>query len=136
MAEVLGWVTLGEVHRYLGGPFDRDDYALLRTFVDATNALIARWHPEWDVPVRKETDGPYTDQYTVAYQRDSAWMNLLYADVHVGALKLACNFYNRRGSMGADFAQFDGSPTSFPGVVDAEISALLQINRHHRSIVA
>lgn len=136
MADITGWVGVADVHRALGGPFTPDDATYLALCVDATNAIIHRWHPDWPVPVRRDRPAPFGAVFGDPFDRATGSTIQVDAAVRLGALKLACAFYNRRGAMGADYAQFEGmGGFAVPGVVDAEISALLDINRHHEPLV-
>ena len=57
--------------------------------------------------------------------------------IALGTTKLAASMYRRRGASGADFAEFaDMSTPVLPGIIDAEIQALLGIGRHHAPVVA
>lgn len=94
-----------------GGAFTTTDLAWLERVVVATDALVKQWRPELLVG----TSEP----------------------VELGATKLAASMYRKRGATGGEFAEFaDMSTSMLPGIIDAEIQALLGIGRHHKPVVA
>ena len=95
-----------------GGPFTPTDRDAIDAAAVVAHTLVCRWRPELGVSC--------TD-----------------ADVRMGATKLAASLWRRRGATGQDFAEFSEMATPvYPGVIDAEIQALLGIGRHHGPVVA
>ena len=131
---MAGWVEIDELYDYVGGPFTPADKTFAQRCVDAANACIVEWHPDWQVPSGKSA-GAFAPAFNPAFTTASAGASGS-AKHRLGALKLAASFYNRRTALGGDYAQFEGGQYMMPGVVDAEISALLDINRHHEPLVA
>lgn len=107
------WTTTDEVVAELGsGPFSPADRDTIDRAVIATNELVTRWRPDL-------TPG-------------------LSEPVCLGATRLAAALYRRRGATGQEWAEFSdlGSGTLAPGIIDADIQALLGIGRHHKPVIA
>lgn len=134
-AQTTGWVTVGELLELIGGPLTADDQGYARLCVASANAFIHRVHPEWPEPT-SGAGGDFSREFSTEFDREFVAAQAAEADRRLGALKLAAAMYNRRGSMGADYAQYDGAPSVVPGMVDAEISALLSLGRYYPATVA
>lgn len=108
------WTTAELVTTELGGgPYTTADTAGIADAALVAHTLVCRWRPDLD-PVSCSD-----------------------ADVRMGATKLAASFWRRRGATGGEFAEFaDMSTPIYPGVIDAEIQALLGIGRHHAPVIA
>lgn len=107
------WTNPDDVITELGsGPFTPGDRDWIESTVLAVNEQVTAWRP--DVPLGSSEA------------------------ICLGATKLAAAMYRRRGATGAEFAEFSdwGSGNIMPGVIDAEIQALIGIGRHHNPIVA
>lgn len=109
------WTSVDEVMLELGpvqAPYSPDETRRVERAVLVAHTQVCRWRPDLDVSC--------TD-----------------ADVRAGATKLAALMCTRRGASGGQFAEFDDmtAPT-MPGVIDAEIQALIGIGRHHGPVVA
>jgi hypothetical protein len=131
------WTSVDDVSAHLGfGSFTAVDERALALAVAAANRCVQVWRP--DLPPSQVTfrGGAYSADYAEAYATSES---LLDVDpmIRQGATRLAASFYNRRGSMGGDYAGFDGAAMpAMPGVIDADIQALLGVGRHHGPVVA
>lgn len=109
---MTGWVFPDDVYAELGGgPFSEMEQRQAQLAIVAADRLVCRWRPDLT---------PGSDPAVV-----------------LGAAKLAASMFRKRGASGADFAEFaDMATPAMPGVIDAEIQALLGIGRHHDPVVA
>lgn len=107
------WTSRDEVTAELGGgPYTAADLAGIEKAALVAHTLVCRWRPELGVSCSD-------------------------ADIRLGATKLGASLWRRRGASGEGFAEFaDMSTVAVPGVIDAEIQALLGIGRHHGPVVA
>lgn len=131
------WTSVDDVRTHLGlGAFTAVDEAALAMSVSAANRCVRVWRPDLEPTSVVFTDGPYSAAYSDAYATGES-LDLIDPMIRLGTTRLAASFYNRRGSMGSDYAQFDGAAISaLPGVIDADIQALLSIGRHHGPVIA
>lgn len=107
------WTSTDLVQAELGGgPYTPTDLDGIGRAALVAHTLVCRWRPELDLSCSD-------------------------ADVVLGATKLAASMWRRRGATGGEFAEFsDMSTPVLPGIIDAEIQALLGIGRHHAPVIA